>query len=825
MFRKFGICTIVMLALIGVGATRAWAQGQPGPFSIEHNTNGTVGGAIVIDGSNSGVAGGYSVPPCDSPSTQACKQVDPTGNSQELGPKNGSPQQIGVIHKAPLPMLDDTNPNGQVDFNIGWTQSKSVSDQIWFYFAWNRDKNTGSGFISVELDKLAPPAACKYDANPGETAQQVHDRLLASCNPFANRTAGDFIILWDQQGGSRELKIRVFSSPIPACSTTPGCVLTLGEPITTQFPYDAEYCSSGFCGEASVNLTAAVGLGAAGSCSTLANTIPGTVTGNSDTADYKDVILAPFPAISNCGTVTVTKVTQPTNDLSGTFPFTLNAASNIFFTGGVDADCNDSGSNEVNCKHTFTQGGQSVTITNLIAGAPQSYSLAENTAAMAPSFGLVSISCTVPGGSGTVSSTSSPLTGITVAAGGTTNCTITNALQQGSIKVIKHVINDDGGTLLAPAFTMSLNDTNPATTPFAGSETGTTTSFYAGHAYHVTETLPAGYSLVDMVGDCQGTIESNVEKVCTVTNTDQPANLIIIKTVINNSGGTAVTGDFGGSIGGTATFAGGTAWTGVASPGQNHAMTAAGSYSVTETAFPGYDTTYDSGCSGNIALGQTKTCTVTNNDQPAKLIIIKTVINDNGGTKVAGDFSGAIGGTATFAGGATWTGVVTPGQTHDMTAAGTYNVTETAVAGYDTGYDAGCTGTIALGQTKTCTVTNNDVKATPGGTTDQRAILHDSVTITGIRTGAGDASSARVTFRLYSDDACQTQVGQAEGPLAIVMNGNVGTGTTTVGVAIDPAGNTTFNYRWRVTYTGDQFNSGFTTACGSEVTTITMTPQ
>src|SRR4029078_2494794 len=99
------------------------------------------------------------------------------------------------------------------------------------------------------------------------------------------------------------------------------------------------YCSNGFCGEASVNLTAAVGLGAAGSCSTLANTIPGTVTGNSDTADYKDVILAPFPAISNCGTVNVTKVTSPAAQ-TGTFPFTLNASNPIFFSDGVDEPLN-----------------------------------------------------------------------------------------------------------------------------------------------------------------------------------------------------------------------------------------------------------------------------------------------------------------------------------------------------------------------------------------------------------------------------------------------------------------------------------------------------
>ena len=50
-----------------------------------------------------------------------------------------------------------------------------------------------------------------------------------------------------------------------------------------------------------------------GSCVNFANIIPGTITGNSDTADYKDTVLAAFPDISNCGTLKVTKVTQPTS--------------------------------------------------------------------------------------------------------------------------------------------------------------------------------------------------------------------------------------------------------------------------------------------------------------------------------------------------------------------------------------------------------------------------------------------------------------------------------------------------------------------------------
>ena len=119
-------------------------------------------------------------------------------------------------------------------------------------------------------------------------------------------------------------------------------------------------------------------------------------------------------------------------------------------------------------------------------------------------------------------------------------------------------------------------------------------------------------------------------------------------------------------------------------------------------------------------------CHVKNDDKPAHLIIIKNVINDSGLTKVAGDFSGNITGV-TAVGGNTWTGTVTPGVDKTLSSVGTYNVTENAAAGYTTSYSADCSGTIALGQTKTCTVTNNDNPASPAGTTVQKVFLHDAI--------------------------------------------------------------------------------------------------
>ena len=81
------------------------------------------------------------------------------------------------------------------------------------------------------------------------------------------------------------------------------------------------------------------------------------------------------------------------------------------------------------------------------------------------------------------------------------------------------------------------------------------------------------------------------------------------------------------------------------------------------------------------------------------------MVNDEGGSKAASDFAIAVTGGAPSP--ATFAGAEAPG-TNVAIAAGSYSVTEGAHDGYQVSYSADCTGSIALGQTKTCTITNND---------------------------------------------------------------------------------------------------------------------
>src|SRR5215213_1281441 len=311
---------------------------------------------------------------------------------------------------------------------------------------------------------------------------------------------------------------------------------------------------------------------------------------------------------------------------------------------------------------------------------------------------------TETGPSGYTASFSADCSG-SIASGQTKTCTVTNNDQAAKLIVIKHVVNDNGGTATAANFSLDSGGANDSPDNFPGAEApGTEVTLDAG-AYNVTETGPSGYT-ASFSADCSGSIANGQSKTCTVTNDDQAAKLIVIKHVINDNGGMATAANFtldsGGANDSPDNFPGAEA------PGTEVALDA-GAYNVTETGPSGYTASFSADCSGSIASGQTKTCTVTNNDQAAKLIVIKHVVNDNGGTATAANFSldsgGANDSPDNFA------GAEAPG-TQVTLDAGAYNVTETGPPRYAASFSADCSGSIANGQTKTCTVTNNDISPT-----------------------------------------------------------------------------------------------------------------
>ncbi|WP_457253226.1 hemagglutinin [Pedococcus sp. P5_B7] len=299
------------------------------------------------------------------PDPNTTELPDPFGNVKELGPKNSNVTKIGVIHGAALPMLDTTNPNGQVDLRRAWldTERDTGTQHDWLYFAWERDANSGSGFIAYEFMQNAAPAGCAYD-----TATDA--QLIAACNPWANRKAGDFMILWDQQGGSKDLFLRTWSG------TSPNLVLSAPSQLNAAVS-QAEYSADGFRGEAAVDLTATI-FGGSTACKVFANTIPSTVTGNSDTADYKDTILKNAPPITNCSSTTVTTPKQgdgtaiPAGGLSiGSGVVSVKDSALVSLTGGTSTPAGSVAFSlcKVDSPGLCTSGGTSVGSTNLTGAA------------------------------------------------------------------------------------------------------------------------------------------------------------------------------------------------------------------------------------------------------------------------------------------------------------------------------------------------------------------------------------------------------------------------------------------------------------------------
>jgi hypothetical protein len=322
--------------------------------------------------------------------------------------------------------------------------------------------------------------------------------------------------------------------------------------------------------------------------------------------------------------------------------------------------------------------------------------------------------CQVEGQESTTGSYDSngTMSGIPIVSGKFTTCTFTNAKQPAELTVTKVVINDNGGTATVGDFTLMVG----ATVVTSGQQT----QIPAGD-YVVSETGgPEGY-VGSFDGDCaaDGSIhmEPGQTYACTVTNNDVAPSLTLSKIVVNDNGGNASGTSWTLSAACTTASACGSAV--LSGPGGAASTSSfkAGTYSLSESGGPSGYTAGDWSCSGGVqagssitlALGQSATCTITNDDEQATLIVRKLVVNDNGGTAVATDFSFKVDGgpsTAFQQDGAN----PLAGKNSIPLAPGTYTISESPVAGYAVSYSSDCVDvSVDLGETKTCTVTNDDI--------------------------------------------------------------------------------------------------------------------
>jgi hypothetical protein len=644
------------------------------------------------------------------PDANCCFEFqDPVGSISELGPVNSSDTKLGVIHSASPPMLDFTNPNSSTDIATIWLDTETdLTGDIWLYFAWERDATTGSSVIAYELQSASADPACDYaaiDQIQPETAEET--ALIDFCNPWINRQAGDFMIVWDFGGGDTDIVLRTFD----------GSAFDAGINLSAFGFAVASLSADSSRGEGAINLTDAI-FGPLQTCLVIDNVIPGTITGNSDSADYKDTVLADVGSvltISNCGVVNISKSTQPSGE-TGNFSYTLERL------GGEDIDYTP----RTSATGTLIDDGGAEQLT-VIPGTD--YQVTEDLTAE-PSFELQSLLCNKP------APNTDGTTGFSVNQSETTDCVITNELLTGTITVIKQVVNGYGGTSQASDFCLALND-DENTPEFPGDDTGTQFTFAIGNQYNVSEvacgdpdTSPPGY-VASLSGACADVITARTDKVCTVTNTQQPqpqAGFTLFKNVINDNGGNVVasawtlTASLKAGSSGTCTasgFAGSDAGSGVSGSLSVSDNVAQCVYEIFETGGPamGYSAVGWS-CSGDVNRNGNEitvgsgggSCTITNDDQPPSLTLVKQVTNDNGGTAQPSEWTLSAAGPTPISG----AGSASSGGSF---SAGTYTLSEFGPANYaasgwgcDGGSQNGNSITVALGESAICTIVNDDIQ-------------------------------------------------------------------------------------------------------------------
>ncbi len=384
------------------------------------------------------------------------------------------------------------------------------------------------------------------------------------------------------------------------------------------------------------------------------------------------------------------------------------------------------------------------------------------------------------------------------AANNTSTATV-GVLALPRLTLVKQVVNDNGGTAAATAWTLVATGTSRTISGATGTAAVTGAAVPAG-TYALSETGgPAAYtastwSCVKNGGAAVSansiSLVGNDVATCTITNNDRPATLTLVKTVVNDNGGTATVTSFPLTATGPTTITGVSGTAAVTNRSVN-----AGVYTLSEVTAAGYTAGAWSCTAGTLsgsqltlANGQNATCTIVNNDQAATLTLVKTVVNDNGGTATVTSFP------LTATGPTTITGVSgTAAVTNRSVNAGVYTLSEVTAAGYTAGAWSCTAGTLsgsqltlANGQNATCTITNNDQAATL------------TLVKTVVNTGGGTASPTNWTLTATGP----TSISGAGG-----ATGQVSAGTYTLSESGGPAD-----------YVGSSWNCTAGTLSGDQLT-------
>jgi hypothetical protein len=710
-------------------------------------------------------------------------------------------------------------PPNKSDLTRFYVGSEFASNSNFLYLAWERSNVLGSANMDFEINQQAQP------------------NLTTTGPKTLNRTAGDILITFDftNGGGNPVLGLlkwvttgatsQCFSANalpcwgnrvnLSAAGFAEGAVntVTVTDPIAGVSPPGLTF------GEAAVNLTAA-NVFPAGTCEAFGSAFLKSRSSASFPAEVKDFV-APRPVnISNCGTITIHKVTE---NGDATFGYTT--------TGGLSP-----------ATFNLSNGGSRTYGPGTVL--PGNYSVTEST--VPADWTLKSLTCTTSG-SGTSATPSGATANITMAPGGIVDCTYTNHTNLSpTIKTtlsdttvsIGDTVHDSatltgatanaGGTVTYTVYTDSsctqggqsagtvtvtngvVPDSNPITFTSAGDFYWQ--AAYSGDANNNPATskctdehlvVKTGPAITTTLSDTTVSIGGTVHDSATLTGVTSDAGGTVTYTVYTNDTCTQ-----GARDAGTVTVT-----NGVVPDSNSLSFNSAGDF-YWQAVYTG-DGRND---------GATSVC------KEEHLVVkagpaITTTLSDT--TVSIGDTvhdSATLTGATSDAGGTvTYTVYSDSSCSQNSQSAGTVTVTNGVVpdsnslsfnSAGDFYWQAAYSGDAKNdGATSVCTDEHLVVNRNqPSISTAQNLLPNDDATLSGLTSNAG----GKVTFSLYSpgDTTCSGDPAYTQ---TVDVSGN-GTYSTT---------NTTFlasdegTWRWLVTYSGDANNKGTTSDCGVEHFTIT----
>jgi hypothetical protein len=373
------------------------------------------------------------------------------------------------------------------DLKRVYVASNTVNGDVFLNLAW----------VRIPQNTTSPSAHVGFEFNQSSTA------CGAGSGGLVQRTAGDMLVVYDFEGGSGDapvitLRRWVSSGACEVGADSPPCwgpsanltalgfaeakVNTTATVPDTIAPTDETLGLSEF-GEAGINLTDA-GVFSSNVCTAFGKAYAvSRSSGNSATAQMKDLVGPGNINITNCGRVIIRKVTSPSPDpLDTTFAYTT--------TGGLSPST-----------FNLKNGGSRDYGSSVLTG---SYSVTETNPA--PQYALTGLSCTASDtshGTTITPNTSTRTVSFTLKPLDTVDCTYTNTLQVGALRILKRstktgnplVANAGAAFSVTGSTNFSVRDNNVGTPAGTKSDASSTigeicvTGLLPG-SYTVNETTP-----------------------------------------------------------------------------------------------------------------------------------------------------------------------------------------------------------------------------------------------------------------------------------------------------------------------------------------------